>query len=155
MRRGGGLRNSGRGGGGTAWGAGFLGLFRLLACAPPCLAADPIASEDCLTCHSDPALAGQDAGGSERAMFVDPEGFVASVHAPLACTDCHSDVTSLDHPPDLQPVSCAGCHSDADAQVRASDHGRANAAHGLGRRARWTSPERSSSSGATASRASP
>jgi cytochrome b subunit of formate dehydrogenase len=129
MRRGGGLRNFFDR---RAWGAASLALLGLglLACPPACRAADPPASEDCLTCHSDPTLSGQDAAGRERAMSVDPAAFTTSVHGALGCTDCHGDVTSLEHAPDLAPVSCAACHADADAQVRASDHGRANAAAG-------------------------
>jgi cytochrome b subunit of formate dehydrogenase len=81
-------------------------------------------NDDCLVCHVDENLTGVDASGNELRVFVDPEVFAGSVHGGLSCVDCHSDVTSTEHPPELQRVDCAACHTDVAGQVLASDHGK-------------------------------
>jgi cytochrome b subunit of formate dehydrogenase len=113
------------------FGAGILIALMGLG-APAAFGGDPppLASADCVTCHGDPGLLGTDAAGHERSVGVDEAAFTASVHGALSCTDCHGDVTSLEHPPDLAPVNCAACHADVDQAVRTSDHGRANSGPG-------------------------
>ncbi|MBI2835645.1 MAG: cytochrome c3 family protein [Acidobacteria bacterium] len=93
----------------------------LLAAAPPlrAAAAEPgtalsPANDDCLACHGDPSTTRAD--GSRVA--VDAAQFQKSVHgqAPVACIDCHADLTSVTefpHAETLARVSCASCHDEA------------------------------------------
>ena len=73
-----------------------VGLVLLVAglglCAPPVAAQE---NADCLVCHEDPDLVGEFAG-KERSVFVDPGAFAASVHAELACIDCHGDLDGVE-----------------------------------------------------------
>jgi cytochrome b subunit of formate dehydrogenase len=109
----------------AAW-ALIASLGLTVAGVTPSKATDPLplpSDADCLTCHSDPELAGEDAEGREISVFVDPEIFARSVHADLSCVGCHTDVTSTDHPPALGRVACATCHAETDTEVRESGHG--------------------------------
>jgi len=98
-------------------------LVAFLVGASPASSAPP-SNEDCLVCHGDQDLTGADAAGQEIRVFVDQEVFAGSVHGGSSCVDCHSDVTSAEHPPDLQRVDCAACHADEAGAVLASDHGK-------------------------------
>jgi hypothetical protein len=92
----------------------------------------PPANDDCLACHSDPSAA----RATGQPVVVLPETYAASVHAPLACVDCHADlakITEFPHPEKLARVSCATCHEDAVAKYDLGVHARA-------RRADPTSP---------------
>ncbi|MDP9193121.1 MAG: cytochrome c3 family protein [Acidobacteriota bacterium] len=60
-------------------------------------AAAQLASAECLACHD----------------TVHAEKFAASVHAPLDCTGCHSDITQVPHDPAPAKVDCASCHPDS------------------------------------------
>ena len=81
-------------------------------------------NEDCLMCHEDPDLVGQK-GDYEVSVFVDPEGFAASVHADFGCIDCHTDVdgVELPHEDDLDAVDCAMCHDDVAEELESGPHG--------------------------------
>jgi hypothetical protein len=81
---------------------------------------------DCLVCHEDDSAARADG----RPVVVKPDAFGKSVHAPLACVDCHADLattTEFPHPEKLARVDCSTCHSDPVAQYRQSAHARARA----------------------------
>ena len=80
-------------------------------------AAGAQSNEDCLMCHEDPELTGE-RGGAEISVFVDPEGYSASVHADFACIDCHMELdgAELPHEDELEPVDCAMCHEDQAEQ---------------------------------------
>ena len=67
-------------------------------------------NEDCLTCHADK---------------VDAKQFGASVHAPLECTNCHSDIKAVPHDPAPKPVDCSSCHPDSVAAWDNSLHAKA------------------------------
>jgi formate dehydrogenase gamma subunit len=66
-------------------------------------------TEECVACHD----------------TVHAEKFAGSVHAPLECTGCHSDVAGVPHDPKPKPVDCAGCHTDAVAAWDSSLHAKA------------------------------
>lgn len=82
-----------------------------------------------------PAMA-QDAGepaGAEPIVCADchddvhPAELEKTVHAGLACTDCHAGANDLAHTEgnlDLVKVDCATCHSDAVDALQKSIHGR-------------------------------
>ncbi len=59
---------------------------------------------DCLSCHSEKAAAAD------------------SVHGPLSCTGCHTDIQAFPHPEKQTPVNCASCHSDAVGTLAKSVH---------------------------------
>src|SRR4051812_3920167 len=75
-------------------------------------AAAQLSSEDCLTCHD----------------TVDAKKFGASIHAPLDCTGCHSDVREVPHEAKPKKVDCASCHPDSVEAWNHSLHAKALAA---------------------------
>ena len=93
--------------------------------APMVSAQTPHPSQDCLACHDDASL--QRRNGTS--ITVHATSFAASVHGPMACVDCHTDVATaeLPHPEQLKKVDCAACHTDQVAQYRGSAHAAARA----------------------------
>src|SRR5579872_6139186 len=85
--------------------ASLLMLFAVLASAAT------FQNSDCLACHDS----------------VNAKTFEASVHGPLQCTDCHSDVTAVPHEKTPQAVSCATCHTDVVDTWNNSLHAKAAA----------------------------
>ncbi len=82
---------------------------------------------ECLECHQDSSLT--DSAG--RSVYVSEELFSDSVHADLACTDCHSQSADFEETPHFkvyQKVDCAGCHGKAGKSFVSSFHGKALAA---------------------------
>ena len=51
--------------------------------------------------------------------------FAKSTHAPLSCTDCHSDVTAVPHEKTPVKPTCETCHADAVAAWNNSLHAKA------------------------------
>jgi len=80
----------------------------------------------CLKCHGPKGSLARE--GIDLA--VDTAKFGSSVHGPLGCTGCHSDVSLASHPggESPKPVSCAQCHEKADASYNLSSHGLARKA---------------------------
>jgi hypothetical protein len=108
-----------------AAGAAALALAAPVSAQP---AVRPPANEDCLACHADPAAVRTNG----TPVVVLPEKYAASVHAPLACVDCHTDLAKLTeypHPEKLARVSCATCHEDAVAKYDLGVHARARRAN--------------------------
>jgi nitrate/TMAO reductase-like tetraheme cytochrome c subunit len=97
--------------------------------APPGAAAAPAApaptSDDCLTCHDDDSLK----RGNGTSITVKKDVFTASVHGPMNCVDCHSDLAhaELPHPEKLAKVDCSTCHADQVALYKQSAHAQARA----------------------------
>src|SRR5574339_434470 len=54
-------------------------------------------ADTCLACHADAALTATTAAGETVKLHVDRDVFNASVHAKLACADCHADMTEVPH----------------------------------------------------------
>jgi nitrate/TMAO reductase-like tetraheme cytochrome c subunit len=76
---------------------------------------------DCLLCHSDSTST----RANGTSVAVAPEPFARSVHGPLACVDCHTDLAAareFPHPEKLQRVSCATCHEEPVAAHARSVH---------------------------------
>ena len=89
----------------------MMALIVILAAAAAL--ADEYPDSDCLDCHGDP-----DGDGP----FVELTALAGSIHADLACTDCHSGVTDLPHEDiELGPPACADCHDDVAADY--TQHG--------------------------------
>jgi nitrate/TMAO reductase-like tetraheme cytochrome c subunit len=117
---------------GRVWIRAFVLVLSLAPAAVPARAAQApakqppsLTADDCFTCHDDDSL--KRANGTPVA--VRKSVFTASVHAPLACTDCHKDLAgaTLPHPEKLQKVDCATCHPDQVALYKQSAHAEARA----------------------------
>lgn len=59
----------------------------------------PPDAEMCLSCHSEPQLTMTAADGTLISMHVDQAVFDGSVHAKLACAECHTGKTEIPHEP--------------------------------------------------------
>jgi nitrate/TMAO reductase-like tetraheme cytochrome c subunit len=83
-------------------------------------------SDDCLACHDDATLTASDG----RTIAVPAKVFARSLHAPLACTDCHADLAHAEfpHAEKLARVDCSGCHADPVAAYARSVHAEARQA---------------------------
>jgi cytochrome b subunit of formate dehydrogenase len=97
----------------------------------------------CLDCHGQAHIAAL--GPADRRMMVEPGDddpadppptrpellveydrvYRASVHADVACVDCHQDCRELPHPARTAPANCATCHAQEHADHADSVHGRA------------------------------
>jgi predicted CXXCH cytochrome family protein len=77
-------------------------------------------NSDCLACHGNPSFSIPLSDGETLSLYVNQKDFAHSVHSGLACTDCHSDITSIPHAarsfPNRRAVSlayyqlCRQCH---------------------------------------------
>jgi hypothetical protein len=115
-----------------------IGLLCATACLVPWLAGaaaaappdvKPPTTEDCVACHGDASLKRDDG----RSLAVDAKRFESSIHGPMACVDCHADLSKaeLPHEPKLAPVQCASCHDDIGGKYRDSIHAWAKDKAGL------------------------
>jgi hypothetical protein len=84
-------------------------------------APEKFANSDCLACHLDPNTTRVVNGKSESLVFPTND-FQRSVHANLACVDCHTGIKDLVHDP-LGPPSCTPCHAKEAADYATSIHG--------------------------------
>jgi nitrate/TMAO reductase-like tetraheme cytochrome c subunit len=85
----------------------------------------PIESPDnatCLSCHGQPGLTTTLPSGEVLSLTIDSSHFAGSAHKDIACTDCHTNISSFPHP-DLQAQTlrdfslqmypiCQKCHED-------------------------------------------
>lgn len=94
-------------------------LFLILAFAgiSPTWATEPTDS-DCLECHGETARS-----DAPQAPHLKSQTLPGSVHADLACIDCHADITSLPHSPPPQQTDCNSCHEEQADIYRRSVHG--------------------------------
>lgn len=106
------------------------GLTFLLAIDAAVRAADAAApappaklpNSDCFDCH-EAEFKPRKKGLPPEWIGVRPELFAKSVHASVACVDCHSSIAETPHESKLPPVNCASCHADAVAKFALSIHG--------------------------------
>jgi predicted CXXCH cytochrome family protein len=86
-----------------------------------CFAQD---DEECYFCHGEKDFSKKNDDGTTVPLYVDRDEVSNSLHGPLGCVFCHSDITELPHPPGLKPVNCGGCH-ESEAELYASSlHGK-------------------------------
>ena len=97
----------------------------LLVSAPLCFALE---DEECYFCHGDKGYSKTKPNGTVLSLYVDRDVVNNSLHGPLGCTFCHSDVKELPHPEGLKPVNCAGCHEEQAKVYAQSLHGKKLAA---------------------------
>jgi mono/diheme cytochrome c family protein len=115
--------------------AGALAL--LWFAAAPARAADTALSEadqTCLACHSNDAMKKDLADGAALSLHIPGEEFAKSVHAPIGCAGCHTDVKLETHPAKGQDITrarqyslamvaaCRGCHEEVFKQQEGSVH---------------------------------
>ena len=70
----------------------------LLSSQAPAPAAPAVDNETCLSCHADPALSVKARDGTAIALHVKADALAQSVHAKIACAECHTAMTELPHP---------------------------------------------------------
>jgi Cytochrome c7 and related cytochrome c len=99
--------------------------FVVFAVSPPSVAAAPLTTQDCLTCHNMTPTASENA--KRVPLFVNQKLFHSSVHFALGCTACHSDVKAFPHTPAPRKVECGNCHSEQAAAFAKSVHASAAA----------------------------
>lgn len=93
--------------------------------------------QQCLACHASPDLEKKLANGDRLTLHVKAEVFAKSVHKPIGCAGCHSDVDLKSHPGDVKNTAktarehsvaragiCRQCHEDAFTQHGQSVHAR-------------------------------
>jgi predicted CXXCH cytochrome family protein len=90
-----------------------------------------LADGDCLRCHNDVNLKSKIDGHSE---YVDYDKLQSSIHAKIACSQCHSNVDQTK----LRPcegmnakVDCASCHAEVGDEYKTSTHGTLHAKNDL------------------------
>jgi cytochrome b subunit of formate dehydrogenase len=101
-------------------------LFGLLASGLPLTSAQEeplreiIANEDCLECHIDSSLTRTRNGKEVPMPAFDAALFERSVHAKLACVDCHSGITDMVHESNPPPAQCVDCHDGQPSHQKAA-----------------------------------
>jgi len=108
---------------------------------PSALSPQPQAdSQDCLSCHGDPALALSLPSGETLSLFISPEALAQSEHERLgiSCDSCHPNITGYPHPAaefatrrELTHslyLTCRTCHSANYERTLDSMHAQAAAA---------------------------
>jgi hypothetical protein len=86
--------------------------------APRQAPALPPGAETCVDCHEiGPRSTTREAGTPPH---LDAKGLLASPHAGVGCTDCHTDLAKAEfpHPEKLQKVDCGACHGDVKGMDR-------------------------------------
>jgi hypothetical protein len=76
--------------------------------APP--GSSALSNQVCLGCHGDAHLETTAPRGGVVSRYVDDPLRRSSVHADLACVDCHAGVTALPHRGAIPRVDCSRCH---------------------------------------------
>lgn len=99
------------------------GFLLLLLLASPA-AAVPFEDDDCLTCHGEKS-SWDLSKPEEAARYIVPASWEGSVHAELACTDCHDGIAELPHEEKLPQPACASCHDEEQQIYHKSLHGQA------------------------------
>lgn len=112
--------------------AAFLAVAQIFA--SPAEGALSDGDNACLGCHSQQGLTKPIGKGETLQLQVDGAAFERSVHAPLGCAACHSDVDLKAHPGTgkeyasrraytlARAGTCQQCHEDAAKQHEASVH---------------------------------
>jgi len=115
-----------------------LGLTRSVAASPAPFSAPVTENATCLSCHDRADIIKTLPSGESLVLTIDAGHFNDSVHKSLACTDCHSNISTFPHPDlkaqSLREVSmqfytiCQNCHFEQYDKTLDSVHQRALAA---------------------------
>ncbi len=86
-------------------------------------------NDECLMCHEDKSLKGEK-NGRAFSVYVNAVKFKSSVHAEVACVDCHSDLsgTEFPHKEEVDAVNCGICHDEVETMYSEGLHGKAHTA---------------------------
>jgi cytochrome c553 len=113
------------------------GIALLPAAAPPAFADDDApaaADQQCLACHGSDGMEKKLTDGNTLSLHVPGDLFAKSVHSPIGCTGCHTDIDLTAHPPASKDIEskrsfaltmtqiCRGCHADKFDQWETSIH---------------------------------
>ncbi|MBK8481659.1 MAG: hypothetical protein IPL40_10850 [Proteobacteria bacterium] len=106
-----------------------MATLTLLLPVGPSNAADAgAAAEGCLRCHGKAGV-NQRLADPARQLVLDTAALEKSIHADLACTDCHTQLAEADaaapHAAHLGPPHCESCHEDQAEAYAGSVHGQA------------------------------
>ena len=92
----------------------------------------PVDNDTCLLCHDSPKTGMTFTNGDEISIKVDAEAYQLSVHAELACAECHEGFDGVFHPElnvdnereyyNNYRVNCQKCHPSQFNEVEASVH---------------------------------
>jgi hypothetical protein len=114
-----------------------VALVLLPGAVPQAFAADdaPSAADQyCLGCHGTAGMEKKLEDGDTLQLHVPADTFVNSVHRPIGCAGCHSDIDPGAHPPVKNDIKsarsfaiattevCRGCHADKFEQWDSSIH---------------------------------
>ncbi|HML08140.1 MAG TPA: cytochrome c3 family protein [Xanthobacteraceae bacterium] len=92
------------------------------------------ADRRCLSCHGGAGMEKNLEDGSTLSLHVPADMFAKSVHRPVGCAGCHSEVDLAAHPPAKKNIAsarsfsltmtqvCRGCHADKFDQWESSIH---------------------------------
>ncbi len=83
-----------------------------------------LSDEACQVCHGDPSASAKKPDGRVVSLYVDGGVFAKTVHGPMGCVGCHSDIEEVPHADSLKPVDCTQCHEQAK-EYADSLHGKA------------------------------
>jgi hypothetical protein len=78
--------------------------------------------QHCLSCHGMQGLQMPLTDGSILSLYVSGDHFADSVHGPLGCTACHTDINPATHPQQVKPIASARAFSIERSQVCATCH---------------------------------
>lgn len=96
------------------------------ASSVPSVSSEPGDTNGCVVCHGLPQIV-DTPSGDRPGLLVTTDRIQASVHATLACTDCHNPLAATGHPVmDRAVGSCATCHATEQRAWAAGAHGRAS-----------------------------
>ena len=101
-------------------GDGRLLVVAAILCLGAAAPASALEDKQCLRCHSKPDLTGY-RGDDEISVFVAADAGQSSVHADMACVDCHTELAGTRrrrHVEELELVDCGACH-----EAEAAAHG--------------------------------
>jgi len=87
--------------------------------AEPALSAE---DQTCLACHGQEGMSKTFSKGESLSLHVDGQAFAGSIHGPLGCTACHSDVDLGKHPGSEKSYDSARAFSIAKAGVCSQCH---------------------------------
>ncbi len=77
-------------------------------------------AKQCLECHEDLADTREIGGKAVPMQTFATNNFAKSVHAALACVNCHITVTNLEHAGKLGDPTCVGCHDKQESHEQAA-----------------------------------
>jgi len=97
---------------------------------PSAFAAEEFKNQDCLDCHNDPTNVRKVKGKEVPLELFTTNRFEKSVHAKLACIDCHQGIKELIHDTPLPSPNCITCHETNATHVLAASQ-YANSIHGV------------------------